>query len=1149
MMDHKLAIGVGAVLVAGVAVGLIVWLVALRGDSPPAQVEVPRDTPVPRDISVPVPTKAPIKYQTASSGINDLLEEVESGRSSVEDAASKAPLHYDSLVAVEIYVEGDVERLAETLEANGAALIGVDDGYVEAYVPLQYLGEAAALPGVVWMQPIVPPAEGRTPPPTPRATVTPPGPAVEHGASAWHSAGYTGKGIKVGIIDTGFEGFSGLMGTELPGTVHARCYRENPFLPHTTNISDCEYEDNHGTAVAEALFDMAPDVTLYVAQPNTNFRLRKTVDWMISEGVSVINHSVITQWDGPGDGTSPSKYSPLRTVDRAADGGILWVNGAGNEADVTWTGKYVDDDDDGWIEFAAADETNETVIWAGGEFEAQLRWDDPQGWNYFSVFKVSDLDLHLYDSSGTEVASSRDRQGSGLDSPYEFLHFQEPHGKNGKYSLRVAYRGSSGVSPPERVQLHILNPRDGWLEHATAEGSISTPADSSNPGMLAVGAAAWDAWGKGAVRDYSSRGPTSDGRIKPDIVGADGWRSVAYSGNFPGTSQAAPHVAGLAALVRQRYPDLSPPEVAQFLKDRAAVPEGVSVPNNEWGNGFAHLPADDLEVESTPEPTTPPTRGPQAAAFASISAGGHTCGLTTSGDALCWGDDGDGQATPPAGEFASVDAGESHTCGVKVNGTVACWGRDDYGQATPPAGEFASVSAGWEYTCGVRRDGTVACWGYAEQGQATPPAGEFASVSAGGWHTCGVRRDGTVACWGSEYYGQATPPAGEFASVSAGEHHTCGVKVNGSVACWGSNTDFYGNVVGQATPPAGEFASVSAGEYHTCGVRRDGTVACWGQETSGKATPPAGEFASVSAGEYHTCGVRRDGSVACWGQDRYGQATPPAGEFASVSTGYEHTCGVTTAGDALCWGDDGDGQATPPAGEFASVSAGYEHTCGVRRDGSVACWGQDRYGQATPPAGEFASVSAGGDHDFRSARGNHDGGHTCGVRTDGSIGCWGQDRSSQATPPAGEFASVSAGYSHTCGVRTDGSVACWGQDTSGKATPPAGEFASVSAGDSHTCGVQRDGTVACWGSDYHGKATPPAGEFASVDAGDSHTCGVKVNGSVACWGRDHDGQATPPAGEFASVSAGWEYTCGVRRDGSVACWGNQVRGLTAADFE
>ena len=40
-----------------------------------------------------------------------------------------------------------------------------------------------------------------------------------HAVPTWHDAGFTGQGVKIGIIDYGFEGFRSLMGTELPASV------------------------------------------------------------------------------------------------------------------------------------------------------------------------------------------------------------------------------------------------------------------------------------------------------------------------------------------------------------------------------------------------------------------------------------------------------------------------------------------------------------------------------------------------------------------------------------------------------------------------------------------------------------------------------------------------------------------------------------------------------------------------------------------------------------------------------------------------------------------------------------------------------------------------------------------------------------------
>src|SRR6266849_3564627 len=101
-------------------------------------------------------------------------------------------------------------------------------------------------------------------------------------------------------------------------------------------------------------------------------------------------------------------------------------------------------------------------------------------------------------------------------------------------------------------------------------------------------------------------------------------------------------------------------------------------------------------------------------------------------------------ATAPAATVAgSIDAGRHHTCGIKKNGTLACWGDNNDGQATPPKGTFSAVSAGGYHTCGLKHSGKLACWGDNFNGQATPPAGTFTAVSAGGSHSCAIRTDAT----------------------------------------------------------------------------------------------------------------------------------------------------------------------------------------------------------------------------------------------------------------------------------------------------------------------------------------------------------------------------------------------------------------------
>ncbi|MDH3708146.1 MAG: S8 family serine peptidase, partial [Acidimicrobiia bacterium] len=111
---------------------------------------------------------------------------------------------------------------------------------------------------------------------------------------------------------------------------------------------------------------------------------------------------------------------------------------------------------------------------------------------------------------------------------------------------------------------------------------------------------------------FSSRGPTLDGRVKPDVVAPGVTVVSAQSGTVggytikSGTSMATPFVAGLAALALDQDPALSPADVKTLITSSARDlgPTGV---DNHWGaglvDGLAVVAAAAGEVRSTPMAT------------------------------------------------------------------------------------------------------------------------------------------------------------------------------------------------------------------------------------------------------------------------------------------------------------------------------------------------------------------------------------------------------------------------------------------------------------------------------------------------------------------------------------------------------------------
>ena len=416
-------------------------------------------------------------------------------------------------------------------------------------------------------------------------------------ADAWHTAGATGSGAKVAIIDLGFAGIAGRQAAgELPAGL--------------TTVDYCGgslgHPEVHGTAVAEIVHEMAPGAQLYAICVDSEVDLATASAYVKAHGITIVNHSVGWYNTSRGDGTGAAG-TPDAIVASARTDGILWVNSAGNAGQEHWSGTFSDPDSDGFHNFSGSDEGNSIVLFPGEEVCGFLKWD---AW----PTTREDYDLHLVrDAIGSLETISADDQQHGPLTPTEAICFANPYNTQESFSFMI-HRWSATTSPRFDFFVTIGDA----LQFMNAAGSVVEPATS--PSAFAVGAVAW--WDN-LLEPYSSVGPTIDGRIKPDIAAPSSVTSGTY-GIFAGTSSAAPHVAGAAALVRAMFPLATPVELQAFLEEEA-LDLGAAGMDSLFGAGVLLLPA------SQPLVTTfTPTAGPTGTASLAVAGSLSPRGMSTS---------------------------------------------------------------------------------------------------------------------------------------------------------------------------------------------------------------------------------------------------------------------------------------------------------------------------------------------------------------------------------------------------------------------------------------------------------------------------------------------------------------------------------------
>lgn len=285
--------------------------------------------------------------------------------------------------------------------------------------------------------------------------------------------------------------------------------------------------------------------------------------------------------------------------------------------------------------------------------------------------------------------------------------------------------------------------------------------------------------------------------------------------------------------------------------------------------------------------------------------------------------------------FVEITNGNGHTCALTSAGEASCWGGNWAGQlgdgttssrSTPVTvsggNTFSAISAGRAHTCALDTAGGAHCWGENDRGQLGDGSttGSSSPVAVGGGHT--------------------------FVEIGAGQHHSCGLTDGGEIYCWGwdavgmlGSTAVAMNDI-SSTPVLVDgghsWAALGMGNgTHTCAVTTADDAYCWGHNGSGRigdgTTNHAETPVQVAGGH----------------------------SWSTISAMGDHTCGTTTAGTTYCWGNNrgadlglgfaGDPVLTPQqvsgSRAFVSLSGSYGHTCGITASNEPFCWGYQAWGQ------------------------------------------------------------------------------------------------------------------------------------------------------------------------------------------------------------
>jgi len=391
------------------------------------------------------------------------------------------------------------------------------------------------------------------------------------GTSIPYQSGYDGSGIIISIIDTGID----LNHPDLDGQIIGGYdFVDNDEMPEDIN--------GHGTQVAGII---ASNGNLKGIAPNSKILMYKVsedgesvpsnliikaIEKSIEDGADIINISL---------GINQTNTKIDQAVNKAIKNDIFVVTAAGNFGPELST--------------IGSPGINPNAITVGATFNNVTS-------SLVSTFEIEDKTFNVFPMVGTEALTEpitsqiifgkygkvddllgNNFEGSilliqrGSDIEGEIVYFsdKEKNAVNVGAKAIIVYNNEPGIFFGELIHEYVdegYEPTIPALSVSRDDGLVIREILQSNTkGTLDV------FYHPDFVAYFSSRGPVSPFYIKPDLVAPGAFiNTTDTNGNYKissGTSFAAPHVAGTAALILQKNPELTPQEVKSILMTTSEI--------------------------------------------------------------------------------------------------------------------------------------------------------------------------------------------------------------------------------------------------------------------------------------------------------------------------------------------------------------------------------------------------------------------------------------------------------------------------------------------------------------------------------------------------------------------------------------------------